>query len=86
MSASAHIPLTPSAAAAIVTATTCDIFNTSDQPTRRSLMEKHWSPSVTCYSPFGIAAGFDGLDQVYNGTSQFTFPSTRNMGVTPVLI
>jgi hypothetical protein len=54
-------------ARALVQATTFDIFNEHDQAKRRNLMEKYWAADVTCYSPFGAAAGYDALDHVWGG-------------------
>ncbi|KAE8450787.1 hypothetical protein EG329_005700 [Mollisiaceae sp. DMI_Dod_QoI] len=54
-------------ARALVQATTFDIFNEHDQSKRRQLMEKFWAADVTCYSPFGVATGYDALDQVWGG-------------------
>jgi uncharacterized protein YfeS len=51
----------------IVQATTFDIFNEHDALKRRTLMEKYWSENATCYSPFGVAEGYDALDQVWGG-------------------
>lgn len=54
-------------ARALVQATTFDIFNEHDQSKRRQLMEKYWVVDVTCYSPYGVATGYDALDQVWGG-------------------
>jgi hypothetical protein len=48
-------------------ATTLDIWNEHDQPKRRDLIEKYWAADVTCYSPFGIAIGYDALDHILLG-------------------
>jgi hypothetical protein len=55
-------------ARALVEATTFDIFNEHDQPKRRLLMDKYWASNLTCYSPFGVATGYDALDKVWDGT------------------
>jgi hypothetical protein len=67
-------------ARALVQATTFDIFNEHDQSKRRQLMEKFWTADVTCYSPFGVATGYDALDQVWGGESFFSvsFSSDTN--------
>jgi hypothetical protein len=54
-------------ARALVQATTFDIFNEHDQSKRRQLMKKYWAADVSCYSPFGVAIGYDALDQVWGG-------------------
>jgi hypothetical protein len=54
-------------ARALVEATTFDIFNEHDQTKRRQLMKKYWAIDMTCYSPFGVSTGYDGLDQVWVG-------------------
>jgi hypothetical protein len=59
--------ISPEQAHAIVQATTFDIFNEHDQVKRRHLMERFWAPDVTCYSPFGVATGYDALDHVWHG-------------------
>jgi hypothetical protein len=63
----ATINLSAEQARAIVQATTFDVFNEHDASKRRQLMEKYWAPGVTCFSPFGIATGYDALDQVWAG-------------------
>ncbi|KAN0108607.1 hypothetical protein V8E51_008349 [Hyaloscypha variabilis] len=63
----APINLSAEQACAIVQATTFDVFNEHDASKRRQLMEKYWAPGVTCFSPFGIATGYDALDQVWAG-------------------
>ncbi|KIM92778.1 hypothetical protein OIDMADRAFT_149980 [Oidiodendron maius Zn] len=54
-------------ARALVEATTFDIFNERDQTKRRQLMEKYWASDITCYSPFGASAGYDAMDQLWDG-------------------
>jgi hypothetical protein len=63
----APINLSLEQARTIVQATTFDIFNEHDASKRRQLMEKHWAENVTCHSPFGIAEGYEALDQVWGG-------------------
>jgi len=65
----ATVNLSPEQAQDIVQATTFDIWNEHDGSKRRQLMEKYWVPGVTCYSPFGIAFGYNALDQVWAGQS-----------------
>lgn len=57
-------------ARALVEATTFDIFNEHDQPKRRLLMDKYWASNLTCYSPFGVATGYDALDKVWDSISE----------------
>jgi hypothetical protein len=59
--------LSPEQAQEIVQAMTFDIWNEHNQSKRRQLMEKYWVPGLTCYSLFGVATGYDALDQVWTG-------------------
>jgi hypothetical protein len=54
-----------STAKALVQATTVDIFNERDPTKRRQLMEKYWSPNITCYQTGNTGKGFDNMEQVW---------------------
>lgn len=63
----ASFKLEPEHAARIIEATTCTIFNEHDPAQRRRVMEQNWASDIICFSPFGAAAGYDEIDQVWAG-------------------
>jgi hypothetical protein len=60
--------VTPDLAKSLAQGTTIDIFNETNLTTRRKLMEKYWSPSITVYEPGNrVGSGFDHVEESLAG-------------------
>lgn len=67
MASNLPIQLTREQALAITDATTLLIFNEHNASKRKELMQKYWNTSIQCFSPFGAAEGYDGIEGLWEG-------------------
>ena len=70
--------LSQSKATELAQATTVSIFNERDVSKRRQLMEKYFSPKITCFQPGSAASGYDNIDETFKnlhsgGMADFDF-------------